>query len=142
MKKRTLAPRPHGSYNASCKNRSVCGHPTGCLPDHQGSAIIMKTAKGGNVLRKHAGSRGRNTTPLEDRYVALVAKRNSNFTPGWKAGKLQILQFLQWPSYSPNLNPIEHSWDALGKDHPSLFSSRAQNRLERGMGQYPPSAPR
>ena len=22
---------------------------------------------------------------------------------------------LDWPAYSPNLNPIEHMWDALGK---------------------------
>ncbi|GFV48491.1 hypothetical protein TNCV_2395561 [Trichonephila clavipes] len=42
---------------------------------------LKKATEGGNALRKHAGSRGRNITPLEDRYVALVAKRNRNFTP-------------------------------------------------------------
>ncbi|GFT71196.1 hypothetical protein TNCV_3001991 [Trichonephila clavipes] len=43
---------------------------------------LKKTPDGGYSLRKHARGRGRNTTPLEDRYVALVAKRSRNFPPG------------------------------------------------------------
>ncbi|XP_055932859.1 uncharacterized protein LOC129962883 [Argiope bruennichi] len=42
---------------------------------------LKKAAECGNALQKHAGGRGRNTTSLEDRYVALVAKRNRNLTP-------------------------------------------------------------
>ncbi|GFX12218.1 hypothetical protein TNCV_1103361 [Trichonephila clavipes] len=40
---------------------------------------LNKAVEGGNALRKHTGSRDRNTTSLDDRYVALVTKRN--FTP-------------------------------------------------------------
>ncbi|KAF8771934.1 hypothetical protein HNY73_019297 [Argiope bruennichi] len=50
---------------------------------------IKKADEGGNALQKHAGDRGRSTTPLGDSYVALMAKRNRNLTPG------QILQTLQ-----------------------------------------------
>lgn len=49
---------------------------------------LKKAAEGGNALRKHAGGRGRNTTPSEDRYVALVAKRHRNFTPRQIAANL------------------------------------------------------
>ncbi|GFW27055.1 hypothetical protein TNCV_92811 [Trichonephila clavipes] len=45
-------------------------------------SLLKKAAEGGNTFEKHAGGRGRNNTPLEDRYVALAAKRNRNFTPG------------------------------------------------------------
>ncbi|KAF8794533.1 hypothetical protein HNY73_002507 [Argiope bruennichi] len=43
---------------------------------------LKKAAEGRNALPNHAGGRGRNTTTLEDRYVALVAKMNRNLTPG------------------------------------------------------------
>ncbi|GFT21661.1 hypothetical protein TNCV_617641 [Trichonephila clavipes] len=43
---------------------------------------FKKVAKGVNALRKHAGSRGRNTTPFKERYVTFVAKKNRNFNPG------------------------------------------------------------
>ncbi|KAF8785640.1 hypothetical protein HNY73_011155 [Argiope bruennichi] len=49
---------------------------------------LKKAVEGGNALQKHAGDRGRNTTPLEDRYIALVAKRNRNLTPGQIAANL------------------------------------------------------
>ncbi|GFX35484.1 hypothetical protein TNCV_102911 [Trichonephila clavipes] len=39
-------------------------------------------------LRKHAGGRGKSTTPSEDRYVALVGKRNRRFNPGQIAANL------------------------------------------------------
>ncbi|GFW30041.1 hypothetical protein TNCV_1593591 [Trichonephila clavipes] len=34
---------------------------------------LKKATEGGNALRKHAGGRGRNITPLEDHYVAFMA---------------------------------------------------------------------
>ncbi|GFW79855.1 hypothetical protein TNCV_3898561 [Trichonephila clavipes] len=40
---------------------------------------IKEGLEGGNALRKHAGERGRNTTPLEDSYVALVVKKEQTF---------------------------------------------------------------
>lgn len=49
---------------------------------------LNKAAEGGNALRKHAGGRGRNTTPQEDRFVSLVAKRNRNATPSQIAADL------------------------------------------------------
>ncbi|GFX55266.1 hypothetical protein TNCV_3968201 [Trichonephila clavipes] len=53
-----------------------------CLTIAKQQVIYAKKgAEAGNVLRKHAGGRGRNSTPLENRYVAIVAKRNRNFTP-------------------------------------------------------------
>lgn len=49
---------------------------------------LKKAAEGGNAMRKHAGGRGRNTTPQEDRYVSLVAKRNRHLTPSQIAADL------------------------------------------------------
>ncbi|GFX22447.1 hypothetical protein TNCV_3600791 [Trichonephila clavipes] len=49
---------------------------------------LKKAVEGGNAFQKPAKGRGRNTTPLEDRYVAHVAKRNRNFTPGQIAANL------------------------------------------------------
>ncbi|KAF8785899.1 hypothetical protein HNY73_011391 [Argiope bruennichi] len=49
---------------------------------------IKKAAEGRNALQKHAGGRGGNTTLLEDRYVALMSKRNRNLTPGQIAANL------------------------------------------------------
>ncbi|GFW48576.1 hypothetical protein TNCV_4241571 [Trichonephila clavipes] len=39
-------------------------------------SLLKKAVESGNALRKHAGGRCRNITSLENRYVALVAKRN------------------------------------------------------------------
>ncbi|GFW68329.1 hypothetical protein TNCV_2263191 [Trichonephila clavipes] len=49
---------------------------------------FKKVAEGGNALRSHAEGQSRYTTPLEDRYVALGAKWNRNFTPGRIAANL------------------------------------------------------
>ncbi|KAF8763174.1 hypothetical protein HNY73_021381 [Argiope bruennichi] len=43
---------------------------------------LKKEVESGNALQKHAGGHGGNTTPLEDRYVAFMAKGNRNVTPG------------------------------------------------------------
>ncbi|GFU58128.1 hypothetical protein TNCV_696421 [Trichonephila clavipes] len=51
-------------------------------------SLLKKATEGGNALRKHGGGRGRSTTHLENHYVALVAKRNRNFTPGRMAANL------------------------------------------------------
>ncbi|GFV11446.1 hypothetical protein TNCV_1695711 [Trichonephila clavipes] len=48
----------------------------------------QKVTESGNALRSHAEGQGRNTMPLEDRYVALVAKRNRHFPPGRIAANL------------------------------------------------------
>ncbi|GFV26578.1 hypothetical protein TNCV_2102431 [Trichonephila clavipes] len=69
---------------------------------------LKKAAEGGKTLRKHAEGRGRNIIPLEDRYVAPVVKKNRNFTP------VQIAETSQ-PLPSPDLNPIQNAWDALGR---------------------------
>ncbi|KAF8792415.1 Dihydropyrimidine dehydrogenase [NADP(+)] like protein [Argiope bruennichi] len=49
---------------------------------------LKKASEDGNALQNHAGGRGRNTTPLGDRYIALVAKKNRNLTPGQIAANL------------------------------------------------------
>ncbi|GFW70350.1 hypothetical protein TNCV_4914701 [Trichonephila clavipes] len=61
-------------------------------------SLLKKIAEGGNALRSHAESRGRNTTLLKDHYVALVTKRNRNFTPGRIAANLATM-FQQEPSH-------------------------------------------
>ncbi|GFV40027.1 hypothetical protein TNCV_4412581 [Trichonephila clavipes] len=45
-------------------------------------------AEGENALRKHAWCRCRNTTTLDDDYIAVVTKRNRNFTPSQIAANL------------------------------------------------------
>ncbi|GFX97661.1 hypothetical protein TNCV_3065491 [Trichonephila clavipes] len=49
---------------------------------------LKKVAEGENALRNHTDCQGRYTTPLKDLYVALVAKRNRNFTPDRTAANL------------------------------------------------------
>ncbi|GFW44248.1 hypothetical protein TNCV_1746771 [Trichonephila clavipes] len=48
----------------------------------------LKKIAGGNTLRNHVEGQGRNPISLEDRYVALVAKRKRNSTLGRIAASL------------------------------------------------------
>ncbi|GFU99927.1 hypothetical protein TNCV_1257761 [Trichonephila clavipes] len=50
--------------------------------------LLEKATEGANALQKHAEGRGRNTTPLEDHYVALVTKKNRSFSPSQIAANL------------------------------------------------------
>ncbi|GFV80130.1 hypothetical protein TNCV_1476931 [Trichonephila clavipes] len=61
-------------------NRSKCHHSSCCNGCIKESHLTIK--EGGNALQKQPRGHGRNTTPLEGHNVALVAKRNRNFTPG------------------------------------------------------------
>ena len=38
---------------------------------------------------------------------------------------------LDWPAYSPDLNPIEHMWDALGKHIAQVYIPWGTPRTER-----------
>lgn len=42
---------------------------------------LKKSFESGNALRKHAGGRARKTTPAEDKYLTVTAKRNRRSTP-------------------------------------------------------------
>ncbi|GFU85014.1 hypothetical protein TNCV_1552781 [Trichonephila clavipes] len=60
-----------------CHYGSCCN---GCIEEC--ISRLKKAAESRKALQKHSGCRGRNTTPLEDHYTALVTKRNRNVTPG------------------------------------------------------------
>lgn len=51
---------------------------------------LKKAAESGNAMQKYAGGRGWNTTPQEDLYISLVAKRNRNPTPNQIAEDIAI----------------------------------------------------
>ncbi|GFV97549.1 hypothetical protein TNCV_2040571 [Trichonephila clavipes] len=104
------------------------------------------------VIRRPVGGRPRVTTPVKDRYTAIVAKRNrratstrvtSMVTASIAVGPTFVLMddnarphradivndYLEreeiarmaWPVYSPDFNPIENLWDALGRAVSSRF---------------------
>ncbi|GFV70369.1 hypothetical protein TNCV_4797881 [Trichonephila clavipes] len=71
-------------------------------------SVLKKATDGGNASQKHAGGHSRNTTPLEDRYVALVAKRNRNLTSGYI---VQICNRYRYVYFSKkNLTMIKSGW--------------------------------
>ncbi|GFV29507.1 hypothetical protein TNCV_2728881 [Trichonephila clavipes] len=67
---------------------------------------LKKASEGGKALQKPAGGCGRNAKPLEDRYVALVAKRNINFTPGQIAANLATDTHISARAISLRLNQV------------------------------------
>ncbi|KFM63364.1 Transposable element Tc1 transposase, partial [Stegodyphus mimosarum] len=42
---------------------------------------------------------------------------------------LQGIQMLPWPPYSPNLSPIEHMWDGIGRRLQTLPLPRSEDEL-------------
>ncbi|GFU07991.1 hypothetical protein TNCV_1527411 [Trichonephila clavipes] len=69
----------------------------------------LKKATGGrNALSKNAEGRGRNTTPLKDCYVALLAKRNRNSTPSQIAANLATAtsMHVSTRTFSQRLNQV------------------------------------
>ncbi|UYV71918.1 hypothetical protein LAZ67_9001142 [Cordylochernes scorpioides] len=42
---------------------------------------------------------------------------------------LQDVQMLPWPPYSPDLSPIEHVWDIIGRRLPALPQPRSEDEL-------------
>ncbi|GFV19280.1 transposable element Tcb1 transposase [Trichonephila clavipes] len=82
----------------------------------------------GTAIRGFSSGRPRGTTPADDQYIVLQARRNRRLTAGEIArhttqatGRpIQLLQSedierMDWPARSLDLNPIEHVWNFLGR---------------------------
>ncbi|GFS69435.1 hypothetical protein TNCV_3401141 [Trichonephila clavipes] len=71
----------------------------------------------GMCSRRHGGGRVRSTTPAEDRYIVLSAKRNRRTTAQQVANQFLAASGKQISrkTVARHLNPIENVWDALGR---------------------------
>ncbi|GFT87014.1 hypothetical protein TNCV_1258001 [Trichonephila clavipes] len=87
---------------------------------HSVASRLWKSFKTtGMCSRWHGGGRVRSTTPADNRYIVLSAKRNRRTTAQQTARVFNV----SYGQRSPDLNPIENVWDALwrqvaGRNYP------------------------
>ncbi|UYV65559.1 K02A2.6-like, partial [Cordylochernes scorpioides] len=120
------------SSPGSPENVTTTGPPGSCTNGSPGNLITTRSGRGTMTAQRYVDDVLRPVTLpyLQGVPNALYQQDNARpHTARISQQALQDVQMLPWPPYSPDLSPIEHVWDIIGRRLHALPQPRSEDEL-------------